>query len=350
MAAIETRGLTKVYGRPIRSRRVRALEDLSIDVREGEIFGFLGPNGAGKSTMIRLLLGFLHPTAGEGRVLGHDIERESVAIRGRVGYLPGGIALYDSMTGSDLLDYLGRLYGRPSSRRQELCDRLELDGQALRRPVRDYSRGMRQKMGIIQALQHDPELAILDEPSEGLDPLMQQAFYAILEDLRKEGRTIFFSSHILPEVERICDRVAIIRRGRLVALEDIEALLSRRRRHVELRYEGTPPALEGVPGVSTIRISDGMVTCLLQGDVGPFLRALASVDVKDLTIRPASLEDAFLEYYAHDLSPGDGTGEAPAPEPERAAIPAESVPTPAPDGPYREEPAVAASAGPEERP
>src|SRR4029079_620638 len=146
---------------------VRALEDLTIAVREGEIFGFLGPNGAGKSTTIRLLLGFLHPTAGSGQVLGLDIVRDSVAIRGRVGYLPGGIALYDSLSGERLLDYLGELTGRPSARRTELLDRLELSERTLRRPVRDYSRGMRQKIGIVQALQHDPELAILDEPTEG---------------------------------------------------------------------------------------------------------------------------------------------------------------------------------------
>ena len=144
-----------------------------------------------------------------------------MAIRGRVGYLPGGIALYDGLTGSDLLDYLGRLYDRPPAARAGLVDRLELSARTLRRPVRDYSRGMRQKIGIVQALQHDPELAILDEPTEGLDPLMQRAFYDILDDLRAAGRTIFFSSHVLSEVERVCDRVAIVRRGRLVALEDI---------------------------------------------------------------------------------------------------------------------------------
>ena len=174
MDALTTLGLTKAYGHremPIHrpghgsTGEVRALEDLSITVARGEIFGFLGPNGAGKSTTIRLLLGFLHPTAGSGEVLGLDIVRDSVAIRSRVGYLPGGIALYDSLSGVRLLDYLGDLTGRPSTRRAELLDRLELSGRTLDRPVRDYSRGMRQKIGIIQALQHDPELAILDEPT-----------------------------------------------------------------------------------------------------------------------------------------------------------------------------------------
>jgi ABC-2 type transport system ATP-binding protein len=238
MDALSTTALTKRYGHhelpPERiARRLRgeprtdvlALDDLSIAVREGEIFGFLGPNGAGKSTTIRLLLGFLHPSAGSGQVLGLDIVRDSVAIRGRVGYLPGGIALNDTLSGERLLDYLGDLTGRPAVRRAELLDRLELSARTLQRPVRDYSRGMRQKIGIIQALQHDPELAILDEPTEGLDPLMQRAFYAILDDLRDAGRTIFFSSHVLSEVERVCDRVAIVRRGRLVALQEVASLL-----------------------------------------------------------------------------------------------------------------------------
>src|SRR5687768_4964997 len=227
--AIETRGLTKVYGgrRPAlrrdhpRPAGVRALDDVSIEVRRGEIFGFLGPNGAGKSTAIRLLLGFLHPTAGGATVLGLDSVRSSVEIRRAIGYLPGGIAFWDNLTGERLLDELAALSGRPPVRRVALLDRLELSAATLKRPVRDYSRGMRQKLGIIQALQHDPELAILDEPSEGLDPLMQRAFYDLLDERRKAGRTCFFSSHVLSEVERLCDRVAIIRAGQMVALSNV---------------------------------------------------------------------------------------------------------------------------------
>jgi ABC-2 type transport system ATP-binding protein len=307
MTAISTAGLTKLFGGsrlPVHPPGhgaltiVRALDDLSIEVNEGEIFGFLGPNGAGKSTTIRLLLGFLHPTAGSGTVLGHDIVRDSVDIRRRIGYLPGGIALYDSLTGERLLDYLGDLTGRPSSRRAELCDRLELSEATLRRLVRDYSRGMRQKIGIIQALQHDPELAILDEPTEGLDPLMQRAFYGILDDLRSAGRTVFFSSHVLSEVERVCDRVAIVRRGQLVAVEDVEALLARRKRNVEMRLDGPAPTLEGVPGVSNVVVAaDGRITCQLEGDMRPFLAAIARSPITDLTIEPAHLEEAFLELY-----------------------------------------------------
>jgi beta-exotoxin I transport system ATP-binding protein len=312
MAAIETSGLTKTYGRPMPvhppgrppATVVRALQDLSIEVGEGEIFGFLGPNGAGKSTTIRLLLGFLHPTSGRASVLGLDAVRDSVAIRSRVGYLPGGIAFWDGLTGERLLDDLAALSGRPPTRRAELLDRLELSPETLRRQVRDYSRGMRQKLGVIQALQHDPELAILDEPTEGLDPLMQYAFYSILEDIRRSGRTIFFSSHILSEVERVCDRVAIVRHGRLVALEDIPTLLARRKRNVEMRLDGPPPALDGVPGVSEIRVADGRLRCRLEGDVAPFLAAIAGLTIHDLTIEPARLEEAFLEFYADDVVDG----------------------------------------------
>jgi ABC-2 type transport system ATP-binding protein len=289
--AIATRGLSKHYG------SVRALESLDVAVREGEIFGFLGPNGAGKSTTIRLLLGFLHPSAGEGRVLGLDCERDSVAIRRRIGYLPGGIALYDSLTGAQLLDYLARLCGRAPARRPELCDRLELSNATLGRLVREYSRGMRQKIGIIQALQHDPELAILDEPSEGLDPLMQRAFYEILDRLKAEGRTIFFSSHVLSEVERVCDRVAIIRQGRLVALEGMAQLRARLKRNVGMRLAGPPPPLQGVTGVSDLRSGDGRLTCHVEGDLRPFLAAIVGAPIVDLTIEPARLEEAFLEFY-----------------------------------------------------
>jgi ABC-2 type transport system ATP-binding protein len=297
MAVIETRGLTKRYGR----EPTPALADLDLRVEPGEIFGFLGPNGAGKSTTIRLLLGFLHPTAGGATVLDNDIEAGSVEIRRRTGYLPGGIAFWDGLTGERLLDELAAMSGKPPVRRADLAERLELPVATIRRPIRDYSRGMRQKLGIIQALQHDPELAILDEPSEGLDPLMQRAFYEILEDLRAEGRTIFFSSHILSEVERICDRVAIVRHGRLVALEDVGSLLARRKRNVELRFEGDAPVLDRLGGVSEVRIVGDRLTCLLEGDVEPFIRAIADSRVRDMTIEPARLEDAFLEYYADDL-------------------------------------------------
>ena len=308
MDAIATDGLTKHFGsrRPSLRRRpgpppIRALDDLTITVQAGEIFGFLGPNGAGKSTAIRLLLGFLHPTAGTARVFGLDVATAGATLRGRVGYLPGGIALYDSLTGTQLLDYLAAFYVRPPVLRADLVERLELSARDLGRPIRDYSRGMRQKIGIVQALQHDPELAILDEPSEGLDPLMQRAFYAILDQRKEAGRTVFFSSHVLSEVERVCDRVAIIRTGRLVALERVGALLARRRRQVEARLDAPAPrlaaALAALPGVSSLEVGDDRLAFGLDGDVRPLLHLLEGMPLADLTIEPARLEDAFLELY-----------------------------------------------------
>jgi ABC-2 type transport system ATP-binding protein len=291
---IATEGLTKHYG------SVEALVDLTLDVRPGEIFGFLGPNGAGKSTMIRTLLGFLHPTRGSATVLGLDVVADSVEIRRRTGYLPGGIALYDSLSGADALEYLADLQHRGSAMRDELCERLQMSKAVLRRKVRDYSRGMRQKIGVIQALQHDPELAILDEPTEGLDPLMQHAFYALMDDQRAKGRTTFFSSHVLSEVERICDRVAIIRSGHLMALQNVTELLARRKKKVELRWRGAAPDLAGIPGLADVEVNGDRMRATLQGDVSGFVRAIASPSLEDLTIEPARLEEAFLEYYAGD--------------------------------------------------
>ena len=291
-AVIAARALTKHYG------SVKAMVDLTLDVRAGEIFGFLGPNGAGKSTMIRTLLGFLHATSGSATVLGLDIEADSVEIRRRTGYLPGGIALYDSLSGADALEYLAALQDQGAAMREELCERLQMPASVLRRKVRDYSRGMRQKLGVIQALQHDPELAILDEPTEGLDPLMQHAFYALMDDQRAKGRTIFFSSHVLSEVERICDRVAIIRSGQLMALQNVDELLARRKRKVELRWRGAAPDLAGIPGLADVQIDGTRMRATLLGDVSGFVRAIASPSLEDLTIEPARLEEAFLEYYA----------------------------------------------------
>jgi ABC-2 type transport system ATP-binding protein len=308
MAAIITESLTKLYaghGLVRRGKPIPAVRGLSIEVHEGEVFGFLGPNGAGKSTTIRLLLGFLHPTEGRASVLGHDITTAGEEVRASTGYLPGGIAFYETMTGQEQLRYLGELYGRATPLRGELIERMELSQRDLGRQIRDYSRGMRQKLGIVQAFQHDPALAILDEPTEGLDPLMQRSFYEILIDRQRAGRTVFFSSHILSEVERVCQRVAIIRRGELVALSDVAELLARRRRHVELRFEGTAPDLAAVPGISDVHVRGDVLTCQLDGDPQALVAALQGVPINDLLIEPARLEEAFMEYYADEDAPPD---------------------------------------------
>ena len=277
---------------------IRALDDVTLEVREGEIFGFLGPNGAGKSTLIRLLLGYLHATAGRATVLGLDAARDSVAIRGRIGYLPGGIALYDGLTGERHLDYLAELAGRPSVRRAELCDRLELDARTLRRPIRDYSRGMRQKIGIVQALQHDPELAILDEPSEGLDPLMQRAFY---DDARRAAggradgvlqlpRPVRGRARVRPGRRRP-GRPARRRRGRRHAPRAATAAGGDAARPGPRRTSRPSPA-----SASSSSMGDTL-TCALEGDPRPFLAAIAGAPVADVVIEAARLEDAFLELY-----------------------------------------------------
>jgi ABC-2 type transport system ATP-binding protein len=301
---IRTEHLTKHYGggrlhRPGHGGGpIRAMNDVSLEVLSGEIFGFLGPNGAGKTTMIRTLLGYLTATGGSATVLGHDIGTESVAIRRRIGYLPGGIALYGTLSGQASLDYYADLQDREPVRRAEIAERLALPDADLRRKVRDYSRGMRQKLGVIQALQHDPELAILDEPTEGLDPLMQQAFYGLLDDLRAEGRTVFMSSHNLAEVERVCNRVAIIRAGHLMTLQRVEELVARRQRRVTLRWRGAVPDLSEIPGLADVVQQRDRVTATLVGEVAPFVRAVASPALEDLLIEPARLEEAFFEYYA----------------------------------------------------
>jgi len=293
--SIATRDLRKTFGSLV------AVDNVTLNVERGEIFGFLGPNGSGKSTTIRMLLGFLRPSGGSAEILGLDCRTERAAILGRTGYLPSSVSFEDTVTGVQALAELARLGGSAAPRRAEISERLALSQATLQRRVRDYSRGTRQKLGVVQALQHDPDVVILDEPTEGLDPLAQHAVYQLLEDLRSEGKTIFFSSHVLSEVERVCSRVGIIRAGKLVATQSVASLLEHRRRHVALRFEGTPPDLGMVPGVSALEPAPGLLRCSLRGEVSPFLRAIATTAVTDLLIEPAHLEEAFMEMY----EPGD---------------------------------------------
>jgi len=299
---IEASALTKRYG------SARGVDELTFEVSAGEVFGFLGPNGAGKTTTIRTMLDFIRPTSGTVRVLGMDPGLDGVAVRARVGYLPGELALYERLTGERYLRTFASLReGVEWAFATSLADRLALD---LSRRIEDLSHGNKQKVGLVQAFMHRPDLLILDEPTQGLDPLVQQTFYLMLEQERSRGATVFLSSHVMPEVERVCDRVAIIRLGRLVALEEVPALLARRKRNVELRLGGAPPSLADVPGVSEVTTGDGWLTCRLEGDVGPFLAAIGGHAIHDMTIEPARLEEAFLEFYEADVVEEPGSGRA----------------------------------------
>jgi ABC-2 type transport system ATP-binding protein len=302
---ISTTSLTKYYG------KVLGVRDLDLEVAPGEVFGFLGPNGAGKTTTIRLLMGLLRPSAGSGSILGMDTWSQTVAVKARVGYLPGDARLYRGMKGEEHIRYIASLNGTGEKTGLELASRLELD---ITRRAAGYSRGMGQKLAIILALMKSPPVIIMDEPTNGLDPLTQRELYEILNERRNEGATILFSSHNLPEVERICDRVGIIRSGGLVATERMEDLRAMRLRNVEIIFEGALPAdldLESLPGVTGVERMGTRVQMKLRGDINPLLRLAARYDVADFSVSHASLEDVFIEFYEQpggDDGGGAGAG------------------------------------------
>ena len=279
-------GLHKRYGDHV------ALRGVDLRVEPGEILGFLGPNGSGKTTTMRIALGLLRADAGTVRVLGRDpwSDREH---RLRLGYLPSSPRYYERMRGQRLLEHLEAIGGAPANLRDELCARLGLSTADLARPVNAYSRGMRQKLAIVQALQHDPELCLLDEPSEGLDPLVQEAFFAILRDRRDAGRTIVFSSHVLSEVEVLCDRVTLIRAGEIVDTRTLAELREGRPRVVRLR-SSEPLTL---PESELLESGNGWQRFAARGDIKTLLAALAAAPVEDVAIEEPSLEDIFLGYY-----------------------------------------------------
>ncbi len=297
-AAIHTESLTKHYG------RVRALEGLDLDIQPGEVFGFLGPNGAGKTTTIRTLMDEIRPTGGRASILGMDTHRSSVQIRNHIGYLPGDLALYPNLTGRETITYYANLRGGVDWKQVEaLAERLHSD---LDRKVGDLSSGNRQKVGIIQAFMRQPEVLILDEPSAGLDPLMQREFQEMMREAAEAGRTVFLSSHALSEVERVAHRVGIIRQGRLVAVETIPGLRSRAMRHVDLVLDTAPqPDLfAAVPGVREVKVSGRHVAMAICGETGPLLQAVAGrYAILDVSTQEADLEEIFLTYYKED-----GTG------------------------------------------
>lgn len=294
-AAILLSGVTKRY------RDSLAVADLSLEVAPGEILGFLGPNGAGKTTTIRMLTGFVRPTAGVVRLLGRDMikpETSQSARRG-LGFVPDVAGLEATLSGRRLLDDLARLQAGPTPDRDRLIAALELDLNDLKRPMGRLSRGTRQKINIIQGLQHRPDVLVLDEPTEGLDPLAKRALFDLLNEARNRGATVFFSSHILSEVEELCDRVALIRRGRLVAVDEIDALRAHMRRRVSLTLSDEvdmTARLSDLPWATGLTQRDGRWE-FYAADLPALLRQLVDLPIADLVIEPPSLEEVFLQYY-----------------------------------------------------
>ena len=288
---IETHDLCKSYG------SVEAVSDANLQVVGGEVFGYLGPNGAGKTTTIRTLLDLIRPTSGGATIFGLDTHRDSAEIRSRIGYLPGDIALYEKLTGREALTYSASLRGGVDwSYVDRLAERLSSD---LSLRIGSLSRGNRQKIGLIQAFMHKPELIFMDEPTSGLDPLIQQEFYAIVEEVKAAGTTAFVSSHILPEVERICDRVGIIKAGKIITVEDVAALKERALHQLEFQFAG--PVNEGdfadLPGVRDVSVEDDILRCTVEGKPDALIKAVARFEVVRLASHDSSLEDIFLSYY-----------------------------------------------------
>ncbi|MBJ7470302.1 MAG: ABC transporter ATP-binding protein [Solirubrobacteraceae bacterium] len=289
--AVHCDHLTKRYGKS------RGIQDLSLTVEVGEVFGFLGPNGAGKTTLIRTLLDLHRPTSGSASIFGLDCQNDSLAIRARSGNLAGDFAIAPDLTGQRALTITSALRGvSDRSYALELAERFQAD---LSRPMRELSRGNRQKVGLILALFHRPELLILDEPTSGLDPLMQSEFLELIAEERARGTTVFLSSHELSEVQAICDRVAMVREGRLIATEDVASMRDRALRRVIARFrDGAPTiAFSSVPGVSDVEVSTHALRCQVHGDVGPLVAALQDAQVVDLEITRPSLDELFLQYY-----------------------------------------------------
>jgi len=298
--AVRLDHLAKRYG------HVHALADVSLDVRAGEIFGFLGLNGAGKTTTIRILLDLVRPSSGRAAVFGHDCRTDGVEVRRRVGYLPSELGFYADMTGRAMLDLLADLSGRPvdPARQRSLLDHLHLSTADLRRRIREYSTGMRRKLGLIQAFQADPPLLILDEPTDGLDPLMQDAVYALLAEARANGRTVFMSSHVLPEVERVCDRIALLRHGRLVLVSPVADVRRMSARTVTIAFaEDVPvPSTPWPDGCEPVTLTPRAWTLRVSGPMGSVMARVSGLPIADVDVREARLEDVLRRYYAEEAS------------------------------------------------
>lgn len=290
---IELKGLTKYYG------DTRGIEDVDLKVRKGEIFGFLGPNGAGKTTTIRLVLDLLRPTEGEAFINGYDCNKESGKVKEQVEYLPGSFKPYDFLTGKEYIKFMGEFYdGEKVTKGFEMAEFLELD---ISRKTSEYSTGMTQKLGIIQSLMADTPLTIMDEPTSGLDPMIQQKFYSLLEEEKQAGDTVFLSSHILPVVERVCDRVGIIREGRLVEVNSVENLKSKRFKIIEATYETIPEEdFFDRPGLDVVEAGKKEVKLRVSQNLDDNLHHLTSVPLVDFDAYDPPLEEVFLSYYGGD--------------------------------------------------
>ena len=293
-ALIQTKELTKYYGKSL------GIADLDLEIRAGEVFGFLGPNGAGKTTTIRTLLDFIRPTRGAATIFGMDAQKDSVKIKKKIGYLPGELEIYKKLTGYEFLRYFSNLRGNVKwAYVENLAERLDFD---MNKTARSLSSGNKHKLGIIQAFMSEPELLILDEPTTGLDPLMQQEFYKIILEAKEKGQTAFISSHILPEVERVCDRVAFIRKGRLIDVKEVSELKAQAFRHVEIYFSQPVPEEEfiGLAGVKDVKRQDAMVRCTVAGSVDAVIKTAAKFEVINIISEEPNLEDVFLAYYGRD--------------------------------------------------
>jgi len=291
---IETKKLTKYYGKTL------GIKDLDLSIQQGEIFGFIGPNGAGKSTTIRTLLGLIHPTSGSATIFGKDITKFGPEIKEEIGYLPSEVFYYDNMKVIDLLKYSGSFYKKDSNliskRFRELAKYLDLD---LKKKIDDLSYGNKKKVGIIQGLLHEPKLIILDEPTGGLDPLMQQRFFDLLREENKKGVTILFSSHILNEVQKLCDRVAIIKDGKIIKIDTIRSLAenTHKRFRLETAVRVDKSRFTGIRGISDLVITDNTVSFLFRGRINEITKIIASLNLTNMLVEEPDLKEIFMHYY-----------------------------------------------------
>lgn len=294
--AIQITGLTKIFRRGLFAAPVTALDHLDLTVHTGEIFGYLGPNGAGKTTTIRLMLNLLHPTEGTCRILGRSVQRSSTSIKNLIGNLPSELRLWEHMTGGEIIEYLARLRpGCDTTYAYQIAERLRVK---LTVPVGEFSTGNKRKIGIIQALMHKPELVIMDEPTSGLDPLMRRVLADLLLDVRGEGRTVFLSSHVLSEVQSICDRVAILRKGRLQKVESVHNLTDQRWISITTSDVIDASALSGLDEVDEVMLTTSGCRLRVSGSLDPLIKLLANYQITDLRTEEVSLEDTFMDIYS----------------------------------------------------